>query len=201
MQELPLNVMRLVPFAAVVVIAAALVACGGDDDGPKRTEISQVDAVIDVVEAQDKDQLRDLLQFTSQPCTEDTGAGGLPRCQGEPAGTNVDVFQANECEAAWLRADGVDPILDQVIALEPAVYAAFRTPEVFYLEGEYAVVFGGKETRVDEPGLKRYVAIGVEGDNGRITGIALGCGIDEPVHFLLPHANSGFDDWLIEPKE
>ena len=46
--------------------------------------------------------------------------------------------------------------------------------------------------------VKRYLAAGLEGDNGRITGIALGCGVDEPVHFLLPHQNDGFD-WLIGP--
>jgi hypothetical protein len=182
---------------AAVAVAAA---CGGDDR-PTRTNIQQVDAVIEAVQAQDRDRLRDLLQFTSVPCADSTGTGGPPRCQGEPAGTNVEVFQANQCEAQWLRRAGTDGLLEEVVALKPELYAAFETPDAFYLEGRYAVVFEGDDPRIDEQGLKRYMAVGVEADNGLITGIALGCGIDEPVHFLLPHQDSGFDDWLIEPPE
>lgn len=194
---MPLSLLRAVP---LIVIAVVVAACGGDDR-PGRTDIAQVDAVIEVVQAQDRDGLRDLLQFQSLPCADTIGAGGPPRCLGEPAGTNVDVFQASQCEPAWWRRDDVDRLLDEVIALEPALYAAFETPEAFYLEGRYAAVFEGDDPRIDEAGLKRYLAVGVEGTTGLITGIALGCGIDEPVHFLLPHRDSGFDDWLIEPPD
>jgi hypothetical protein len=190
--------LNLLKIAVTIAIGATVAACGGGDDAT-RTQISQVNAVIEAVEAHDREALRELLQFTSLPCTDATGAADRPRCLGEAAGTNVDVFQANDCEAGWLRREGLDSLLDQVIALEPVVYAAFRTPEGFYLAGRYAVVFEGADPRVDEPGLKRYMAVGVEGDFGEITGIALGCGVDEPVHFLLPHLNEGFDDWLIEP--
>jgi hypothetical protein len=183
-----------------LAIAAAIVACGGDGDRPRSTQISQVNTVIDAVVSGDRDAIRELLQFTSLPCTDATGAGGdRPRCLGEPAGTDVDVFQANACEPGWLREGDIEPMLDDVIALKPVVYAAFRSPEDFYLEGRYAVIFEGDDPRVDEPGLKRYLAVGVEGDFGEITGVAFGCGVDEPVHFLLPHLNNGFDDWLIEP--
>ena len=193
--------MDLIKYALPLVFAAMFVACGGDGEGPRRTQISRVNTVIDAVVTGDSNEIRNLLQFTSLPCTDATGAGGdRPRCLGEPAGTNVEVFQANACEAGWLRAIDVAPLLDHVIALDPVVYAAFHSPEGFYLTGQYAVVFEGDDPRVDEPGLKRYMAVGIEGDFGEITGIALGCGIDEPVHFLLPHLNEGFDDWLIEPE-
>ena len=192
--------MDLIKYALPLVFAAMFVACGGDGEGARRTQISLVNTVIDAVVSGDSNEIRNLLQFTSLPCTDATGAGGdRPRCLGEPAGTNVEVFQANACEAGWLRAIDVAPLLDHVIALDPVVYAAFRSPEGFYLTGQYAVVFEGDDPRVDEPGLKRYMAVGIEGDFGEITGIALGCGIDEPVHFLLPHLNEDFDDWLIEP--
>jgi len=191
----------LIKYALPLVFAAMFVACGGDGEGARRTQISLVNTVIDAVVSGDSNEIRNLLQFTSLPCTDATGAGGdRPRCLGEPAGTNVEVFQANACEAGWLRAIDVAPLLDHVIALDSVVYAAFRSPEGFYLTGQYAVVFEGDDPRVDEPGLKRYMAVGIEGDFGEITGIALGCGIDEPVHFLLPHLNEDFDDWLIEPE-
>jgi hypothetical protein len=110
----------------------------------------------------------------------------------------VDAFPTSECEQRWLRLDSIDPLLDQIAAMQPAVYAAFVSPEGFYLPGRYAVIFEGIDTRSDDPGLTRYFTAGIEG-NGRIAGIALGCGRDEPVHFLLPHANDDFDDWLIAP--
>jgi hypothetical protein len=193
--------MNLIKYALPLALAATILACRGDSESPRRTQISQVNTVIDAVTSGDRDMIRDLLQFTSLPCTDATGAGGdRPRCLGEAAGTNVEVFQANACETGWLRDVDVDPLLDHVIALGPVVYAAFRSPEGFYLTGQYAVVFEGDDPRVNEPGLKQYMAVGIEGDVGEITGIALSCGIDEPVHFLLPHLNEGFDDWLIEQK-
>jgi hypothetical protein len=186
--------------ASLVAVVSVIVACGGADDGLKRTQISQVNTVIEAVEARDREALSDLVQFTSLPCTDTGGAVDKPRCLGETAGTSIEVFQANECEAGWLRRDSVEPLLEQIVAMEPVVYAAFEAPEGFYMAGRYAVVFEGNDARVDEPGLKRYMAVGVEGDYGQITGVALGCGVDEPVHFLLPHQNAGFDDWLIEPE-
>ncbi len=186
--------------AAVIVAASVVVACGGDGDKSQtRTEISQVDSVIDVVASQDRDQLRDLLQFTNLPCTAEAGSLTQPQCASEPIGTTVDVFPVIECETKWLRREDVEPVLDEVMVLQPAVYAAFRSPDAFYVDGEYGVVFEGTETRVADDGLKRYMAVGVEGDNGLITGMALGCGIDEPVHFLLPHPENEFKGWLIEP--
>ena len=193
--------MSVIPALKLVLLAgvAAIVVACGDGDRPTRTQNSRVNAVIEAVESHDREALRDLVQLTSLPCTDEPASPDRPRCLGEPAGTNVEVFQANECETSWLRAGDLDSVIDQVIALEPAVYAAFETPEAFYLPGSYAIVFEGRETRVDEPGLKRYFAAGVEGDFGQITGVSLGCGIDEPAHFLLPHQNEAFDGWLIEP--
>lgn len=189
------------PLAASVLLAAAVGACSGDDAGPRRAGVAQVDAVIGVVESGDRERLEALLQFTSLPCTEEPTVSDRPRCQGEAAGTNVEVFQASECEARWLRREDTGVLVEQVMALEPVVYAAFESPEGFYLAGRYAVVFEGDETRVEEEeDLKRYVAVGVESESGHVTGMALGCGIEEPVHFLLPHLNEGFDAWLIEPE-
>lgn len=195
-----MNQLKLISILLLVAAAGLAVACGGDDNEPKRTGIAQVDTVIDVVESRDREALRDMLQFTNLPCTDDAAVSDQPRCLGESSGTNVDVFQANECEANWLRRDNLDQTLDDILALEPVVYAAFEAPDSFYVAGRYAVVFEGDDPRIDEAGLKRYLSVGVEGDNGLITGVALGCGIDEPVHFLLPHLNEGFDDWLIEPE-
>ena len=192
--------MSLLKALPLLVIAVLGGACGGDDR-PARTDIAQVDAVIDAVETQDRDRLRDLLQFTSVPCTDDSGAGGSPRCQGEAAGTNVEVMQTNQCEPQWLRREDAGALLDDVVALDPDLYAAFETPEAFYVQGRYTVVFEGDDPRIDETGLKRYMAVGVEADNGLITGVAFGCGIDEPVHFLLPHRDEGFDAWIIEPPD
>ena len=192
--------MIFMPLVASVLLAAAVGACSGDDAGPRRAGVAQVDAVIGVVESEDRESLEALLQFTSLPCTDDAAVTDRPRCQGEAAGTNVEVFQASECEARWLRREDTGALVEQVMALEPVVYAAFESPEGFYLAGRYTVVFEGDETRVEEEDLKRYVAVGVESESGRVTGMALGCGIEEPVHFLLPHLNERFDGWLIEPE-
>lgn len=179
-----------------------LTACGGDgDDRPDRTGIPEVDGVIEAVEAGDTARMRDLLQFTSQPCTDGLGAGGPPRCDGEPPGTAVEVLEVFQCEAGWARPDAVEPLLEAVAAMEPSLYAAFETPDAFFFESRYTAVFEGEDTRPDDGGLKRYVALGVDGETGSITGLALGCGVGEPAHFLLPHRDSGFDDWLIEPPD
>jgi hypothetical protein len=197
----PLNLQKLFALPAFVVVAVFVVsACGGDDDAPKQSGVAQVDEVIEVVESGDRERLQSLLQFTSLPCTVEPGVIDRPRCLDEAAGTNVDVLQATECETGWLRQDDIDRLIEDVIVLEPVVYAAFESPDNFYMPGRYTVVFEGDETRVDEDGLKRYLSMGVEADNGLVTGVALGCSIEEPVHFLLPHLNEGFDDWLIEPR-
>lgn len=194
-----MKLLKLIALPALIsAVAVIAVACGGNDQ-PKQTGVAQVDAVIDVVESRDRDRLQTLLQFTSLPCTAETSVVDQPRCLDEAPGTNVEVLQAVECETGWLRRADVDRLLDDVTALEPEVYAAFQSPDNFYVPGRYTVVFEGKETRADEDGLKRYMAMGIEADNGLVTGVALGCGIEEPVHFLLPHLNEGFDDWLIEP--
>jgi hypothetical protein len=193
---------RFYRFSFVLMFAGAAIGAGcGGDERPDRTGIAQVDAVIEAAEAQDGDALMALLRFQSLPCTDEIGAGGGPKCDGEPVGTAVDVFPGGECEPAWWRRDEAGGLLDEVIALDPALYAAFESPEGFYLDGRYAAVFEGDEPRTDEPGLKRYLAVGVEADSGLITGMALGCGIEEPVHFLLPHRDQGFDAWLIEPPD
>jgi hypothetical protein len=195
-----LSYVKVVLTPVALLAALFIVACGGDD-GPKRSGVAQVDSVIDAFEEQDRETIQQMLQFTSVPCTEGTDTATRPRCLGEPDGTNVEVFVANECEPGWRRPDSIDRVLDDAMALGPEVYAAFNTPENFYLEGRYAVVFEGNDTRINAEGLKRYLAVGVEADSGLITGMAFGCSIDEPVHFLLPHLNEGFDDWLIEPDD
>ena len=183
--------------AIALALAAVLAACSGGESAPRRTQISQVNAVIDTVVARDTSGLRGLLQLTSLPCAETSTPAG-PACEGEDPGTSVDAFQATECENRWLRRAHLDPLLDQLTAMEPAVYAAFESPEGFYLAGRYAVIFEGIDTRSESAGVRRYFTAGIEG-NGLITGIVLGCSIEEPVHFLLPHANDDFDDWLIAP--
>ena len=178
--------MRLFRVGSLLVLAATIAACSGGGDGPRRTQHSQVNTAIDRVVEGDRDGLRELVQFTSLPCTDTPGVNARPPCLGEASSTNVEVFQANQCEDAWLRRESLDSLLDQIAAMEPVVYAAFLSPEGFYLPGRYAVIFEGQDRRRDEAGLKRYMAAGVEAGNRLITGIALGCGIDEPVHFLLP---------------
>jgi hypothetical protein len=181
------------------LLACLLVACGGDER-PTRTGVAEVDAVIDVVAARDSQRLLELLQFQTLPCSEDAGAAG-PRCDAEPAGTAVEVFPSLDCEPAWSRRDEIAGLLDAIVASQPGLYAAFETPEGFYFTGRYAAVFEGEDLRSGAGGLKRYVAAGIAEGSGQITGLALGCSIEEPPHFLLPHRDQGFDAWLIEPPD
>jgi hypothetical protein len=112
-------------FAVALVMTSVLTACG-DDDGTDPTsdaptsaptsaatrEPSQPETGIDVVDralaavaAGDSAALTALIQPMSVACTNETGAGGPPKCfntPGElPEGTVVEVFPYDTCEREW----------------------------------------------------------------------------------------------------
>ena len=187
---------------AVALAAALAIAsgCGGDDAPPEPTPdlgdlpssgVLAVDRVIAAVRANDASALQAQVRYTSVACaaTPPQGAGGPPACiEGEPDGTEVDVFPAAQCEGFWQRPDGINVARWPFFGAE--LYAAYRTPAGGYPAGPYAVVF----RRLDgmSAGLGWMLIVSDDG----ITGVHFGCG-ETPEELL---ASQRLTDALIAPR-
>lgn len=150
--------MRSKVFAGFFLVAAIyLAACMpveaesvvGEEDASHyplstRTGIADIDVVLDAVESNDPQQVRDLLRFINVPCSMADGLGGPPKCrENEPEGTLVEVFPFLGGEGSYLHKENFD--LWTGIAVT-RLYAVYRNSESVFSDetfsaGEYAVLF------------------------------------------------------------
>lgn len=167
----------------------------GGDDG-RLTGIEAVDHVIQTVEAGNTEALTALISLQAVDCIEGTGSRSAPSCVSpETPDTPVEALEVLRCEPSWERDETLTATLQEIAATEASLYSAFEgTPEHF-MRGEQVLIFVGRDTRtVEAP--PRGIVLGLE--DGRIIGMALGCGIGEPVHFLLPHTPVRY---LVQPAD
>lgn len=175
-------------------------ACGGG--AKKRTDVTDVDGVIDAVTSREATAISDRLQFSTLPCTTATGEGGPPKCAaGEADGTKVDVFETYDCAVNWRRRTDVDAMVRQVSALAPRVYAAFRTPPAYEPGGQFrdaAAVAASQYIAVFDTDVttdqRRGIAVAV--GSGKIAAIWFGCGAGTGPDAFVP---AGQADFLLKP--
>ncbi|MCC6387438.1 MAG: hypothetical protein IT302_08655 [Dehalococcoidia bacterium] len=187
---------------AVVTVTILTLACGDDDTGSETsptaengTGVAAVDDVISVVERQDRPGLRSLVQLSSIACTTEVGAGGPPKClTGEASGTMVQAFAYYTCSIEWKRDAEVDAALNAFWELSPELYAAFKPPTEYLLDGDYIVVFEGPDPRA-EGREKRGAAVAID-DRGKVHGLWLACGAGDDGATLVPDNVSSY---LIAP--
>jgi hypothetical protein len=132
-------------FVFVLTLAWLAAACSPGAPGPAaEAAVPHLEALVSAAATGSSEDLLDLIQFSSLPCTSAEGLGGAPKCQaGEAEGTLVEVLPVLGPEghhmrrtelSSWTGIDGAQ------------LYAAFRTPEStysdeFYPAGEYGVAF------------------------------------------------------------
>lgn len=137
---------------------------GVDEAGPyplsTRTGIADIDVVLDAVESNDQQRIRELLRFSNVPCTTADGLGGPPKCrENESDGTLVEVFPFLGSEGGYLHKENLD--LWTGIDVDQ-LYAIYRNSDDVYSDanfpaGEYAILFLSGD---DFPGTSLQVAGG-----------------------------------------
>lgn len=132
-----------------------------------RTEVEDLNAIIDAVLAHDAVALRGLSSFVEAPCTHADGLGGPPKCgPDEVEGTIIDVMPFLGPEGHFLRkADFLTWAGPDVLGLLAAYQVSDQAySDAIYPAGEYAIVFleadgtssltiqvsGGRVVRFDE---------------------------------------------------
>ena len=131
----------------VLILSTAWLAAACSPAAPPQTAeaaVPHLDALVSAASSGSSEEVLDLIQFSSLPCTTVEGMGGPPKCQaGEAEGTLVEALPVlgpeghhmrREDFSSWTGIDGAQ------------LYAAFRTPESifsdeFYPAGEYGVAF------------------------------------------------------------
>lgn len=116
-----------------------------------RTDIPDIDPIIDAVLNHDFSTLKDLTSYSRIGCTNSTGLGGPPKCEdGEGEGTILEVVPFLGAEGHHLRKteyekwDGPDVL--GLLAAYTTSQGTFRDPN--YPAGEYGLVFLVAETTV-----------------------------------------------------
>lgn len=115
-----------------------------------RTGISDVDIVLEAVQAGGPDLMRELFQFTKAACMNTEGLGGPPGCRaGETEGTQVEVLPILGSEGSFLRRSEVDAW--QGIDVD-RIYAIYRVSDVAFSDknypaGEYGIMLLGLKNR------------------------------------------------------
>lgn len=150
--------MRSKVFAGFFLVAAvSLSACMpvetesvvGEEDASHyplstRMGIADIDVVLDAVESNDPQQVRDLLRFINVPCSMADGLGGPPNCrENESEGTLVEVFPFLGSEGSYLHKENLDLWTGIDVT---RLYAIYQNSENVYSDetfpaGEYAVLF------------------------------------------------------------
>ena len=132
-----------------------------------RTNIKDVDLIIDAVLANDLEARRKLIAYIMTPCTTAQGAGGPPKCApGETNGTRVEVFPFLGEEGEHIRRPAIDRILQFSVT---GLYGVYRVPDSafraeYWPAGKYALVFVAT-------GLQRQATVFVE--DGKIVRLEL----------------------------
>jgi hypothetical protein len=125
-----------------------------------RTGISEIDPVLAAVESRDPQKLRDLIQYTSAPCTWKDGLGGPPKCrQGEVEGTMLEVLPYLGSEGSFIRKSEIDnwPGIDASALYAVLGIAENAVREQYYLPGDYVAFFLQKG---DQPGVGLHITDG-----------------------------------------
>jgi hypothetical protein len=107
-----------------------------------RTGIEDVDVILEAVEADDMEQLRSLIHYTTVGCLNVDALGGPPRCRdGEAAGTLVEALPFIGPEGGFLRKDEIENWPGPEVV---GIYAVYRVSgsvfsEEYYPAGEYGI--------------------------------------------------------------
>ena len=125
---------------------------GVDDAGfyplSTRTGIAGIDIILAAVESRDPQQFRDLLRFSTVPCTTGDGLGGPPNCRdGEADGVLVEVFPFLGGEGSYLYKENVELWIGIDVT---KLYAVYRNADSVYSDmnfpaGEFAILFLSEE--------------------------------------------------------
>ena len=156
-----------------------------------RTGVEDLDLVIKAVESHDVAALQALLEFEQLECSDETGAGGGPRCGADQeAGTPVDAFPFATCELEWRGPDDVQGALDETVAIAPVLFAAFEAPSGYLrAEADQIALFAGPDPRLDGA-AERGVLVGVRA--GRVVEIRLDCGAGNDPRTMIPDEVTSF---------
>ncbi|MEP7136375.1 MAG: hypothetical protein ABI904_15710 [Chloroflexota bacterium] len=126
-----------------------------------KTQIEEIDLVLNVIAGGDAQELRNLFGFTKIACKSIVNAlGGPPPCRnGESEGTIVDVLPFLGSEGSYLRKDEINqfPGLNVI-----GLYAIYQVSDTAYSEesfpaGEYGVML---VTPDNFPGIVLQVKVG-----------------------------------------
>ncbi|MCH8064509.1 MAG: hypothetical protein IIC90_01605 [Chloroflexi bacterium] len=182
-----------------VTLAILLAACadGGGEPAPtatlepaatatteaRRTGISQVDAVLDVLFSGDADAVRAMVRFTAIPCeAEPVGLGSPPMCKADESdGSPVDVYPHSSCEGFYIRPENMDGSYSSLASPDGTLYAVYRAPDRYWPPAQFVAIFTDP-SRVIVPGDAQAVSI----TDGRIVGSHSGCA-STPEEFIAFH--------------
>jgi DNA-binding CsgD family transcriptional regulator len=154
-----------------------------------RTGVAIVDAVLDAVQAADRETLAGLITYTPQQCHVYDYAPPCP--EGSPPGTPVDVLEFAVCHGGYVfPAEGPDTVIGLFDGLY--IYAiAGRTPDTtlppaLQEPAGYAIILAPQE-----PGSIRSIGIGPDG----VTSLRGSCGNHHPEWWL----GGGEPEYLLPP--
>ena len=139
----------------------------------RRTDIPEVDAVLDAVESGDADRVSALLRFTPTLC----GQSNPPYFHCGPDAEEpslVDVMPISDCKDYYLGRDGLDEAL-RLALVDPALYGVYKTPLGIArqplgidIPAEYIAVYSRQWVRPDGKVLDRRQVFAVAIDRGEI---------------------------------
>lgn len=164
----------LVPVLFTLGLAFGAVACGEGDDQSRvtategaqlsptsvgtrtppsgsRTDIPEVDAILDAIESGEPDRIGSLLRFTPSPCVSPASTGGLVVCRPDQAvGTPVDILPVSVCEETFMTRQVIDPYLETLA--EVFLHGVYKAPPGIEPPAQYVAVFS-KSPQERWPGL------------------------------------------------
>lgn len=117
--------------------------------GPRLSGVPEADAVIPALLAHDTEAIRELIHFSTIPCTTAEGLGGPPKClEGEEEGTPVEAFPTLGSEGGHTRPEEIDTLISLLRTDE--LYAVYGMSEQVYADeayprGRYGILFLGDE--------------------------------------------------------
>ena len=148
------------------------------------TGVRLIDAVIEAMEGADRRALGENLIAQMLGCVAEPtmGIGNPPECEdGEPVGTEIEVFYSSACEGYWSRFEDVNAAL--IIDGAPRIYAIHEIDSEFS-SADYGLVFAVAS------GGERMISVGL--DSGGIVGVHWTC--DGYAHERTPNGRR-----LLEP--
>lgn len=172
----------------ILLIAVILTACAGTNVD-QRTDIPELDNLIEVVLKGDVAELIPLIEFTRTGCTFVEGLGGPPKCNpGEQEGDSVAVLPFLGPEGHFIRQEQIDSWDGLDVSELYTVYAlsdkVFTDPN--YPAGEYALVFLAED---------RNTNVTLQVKDGKIVRIDYGFGVptalppDNVEQYIFPKIN------------